>query len=175
MGEPVDTAVQKATVPPNGDWLIKLSRRKDQRKYYLHENGMTTARVDHLMLLPEEIAKQLAYALKTQHPDFTAKAMKCPKRFLKNLTGKRMEKPKSVHTFTADPSLRDCPFCGGIAEVGEVKDGQGRRMFAVRCSECSCGTVYLKTRAAATGRWNARKRTTETKGGGNGKGQEDKR
>lgn len=166
MGEPVETvaptAEPKAPEPPKGDWLIKLSRRKDQRKYYLHERGMTTARVDHLMLLPEEVAKQLAYALRTQHPDFTATAMKCPKRFLQKPTGKKKkEKPKSVHTFTTDPKLRGCPFCGGVAEVGEVKDGQGRTMFAVRCADCSCGTVYLKTRAAATGRWNARTKHKE--------------
>ena len=155
------TADQKPPEQPKGDWLIKLSRRKDQRKYYLHERGMTTARVDHLMLLPEADAKQLAYALRTQHPDFTATAMKCPKRFLQKPTGKKKEKPKVIHSFTDDPKLRDCPFCGGVAEVGAVKDGQGRRLFAVRCADCYCGTVYLKTRAAATGRWNARTKHKE--------------
>ena len=156
MDEPVETvaptAEPKPHEPPKGDWLIKLSRRKDQRKYYLHERGMTTARVDHLMLLPEADAKQ---------PDFTATAMKCPKRFLQKPTGKKKEKPKSIHSFTADPRLLGCPFCGGVAEVGDVKDGQGRRLFAVRCADCYCGTVYLKTRAAATGRWNARTKYNE--------------
>lgn len=155
--ECASTKVQEQQPGNAGYWIVKLSRRKDQRKYYIHEKGMTTARVDHLMMLGEDDAKKLAYAIKTQHPDFTARAMQCPKRFLQKPSAKKA-RPKRVHRAAAASaaSLAACPHCHGLAEVHEVSDTASGKLFAVRCCECGCGTPYLETREAAVARWNAR-------------------
>lgn len=164
MGEPADTASltsePKASDPPKGDWIVKLYRRKDQRKYYIHEKGMTTARVDHIMLLPEADAKQLAYALRTQHPDFTARAMKCPKRFLHPVQGKpkkpkRKRQPIMTHAMEDLASLLTCPFCGGQPFLDSSCSDRGK-WFSVRCANCNAQTDEKATARAAVNTWNRR-------------------
>lgn len=170
MGDPVETVAPTADLlprpteppaeePPKGDWYVKLIRKRDQRKYYIHEKGMTTARVDHLMLLPEEVAKQFAAALRKNHPDFTAVAKKCPKRFLHPEQGKPKKKSKRqpilTHAMEDLASLLLCPFCGGQPFLDSSCSDKGK-WFSVRCSTCNCQTDEKATAKAAVNTWNRR-------------------
>ena len=171
MGEPVETVAPTAGLPllhdppaeapPKGDWHVKLIRKRDRRKYYIHEKGMTTARVDHLMLLPEEVAKQFAAAIRRNHPDFTAVAKKCPKRFLHQEQGKPKKKKKLkrqpilTHAMEELSGLLPCPFCGGQPFLDSSCSDRGK-WFSVRCATCNAQTDEKATARAAVNTWNRR-------------------
>lgn len=163
MGEPVETVAPTAEVRQPEDWYVRLIRKKDQRKYFIHRNGQTTARCDHIMLLPEEVAKQLAAALRKNHPDFTAVAKKCPKRFLHPVQGKRKarkpEGPVLSHAMEDLKGLLLCPFCGGQPFLSITCDDRGK-WFAVRCSGCNVQSEDKATKEAAIKRWNRRVKPT---------------
>lgn len=70
-----DDTTPAAGVPPK-EWIVKLTRRRDGKKYYFRHDGCTTARLESSMRLDKEVAMQLAAAIRTQHPVFTARAMR---------------------------------------------------------------------------------------------------
>ena len=59
---------------PESDWIVRIERRRDGKRYFFRHDGNTTARYESSMRLPKEIALQLANAIATQHKDFTARA-----------------------------------------------------------------------------------------------------
>lgn len=59
---------------PESDWIVRIERRRDGKRYFFRHDGNTTARYESSMRLPKEIALQLAHAIATQHKDFTARA-----------------------------------------------------------------------------------------------------
>jgi len=58
-----------------GDWIMRLKRRRDGRKYYYRHDYCTTARKESSLQMDEATAKQLALAITTHHPDFYAWAV----------------------------------------------------------------------------------------------------
>lgn len=48
---------------------------------------------------------------------------------------------------------RNCPFCGGLADIGTAESGT---RFFVYCVDCDARSALLKTRAAAVEMWNNR-------------------
>lgn len=58
-----------------GDWIMRLKRRRDGRKYYYRHDYCTTARKESSLRMDEATAKQLALAITTHHPDFYAWAV----------------------------------------------------------------------------------------------------
>lgn len=77
-----DGAVLAEELPDQQEqrWIIKFRRKRDGKHYFYRHDGNLTARMESSMLLDETIAKQLAYAITKQHPDFVATAHKYPKR-----------------------------------------------------------------------------------------------
>lgn len=71
-----DNGLEQANTP----WIVKFTRRRDGRHYYFRHDCGLTARRESSMLLDEGVAKQLAEAVRQQHPDFTARAMPYPKK-----------------------------------------------------------------------------------------------
>ena len=59
---------------PEPAWIVRIERRRDGKRYFFRHDGNTTARYESSMQLPKEIALQLAHAIASQHPDFTARA-----------------------------------------------------------------------------------------------------
>lgn len=51
-----------------------------------------------------------------------------------------------------DLKLRECPFCGGKAELFHSYDGY----HCVQCTCCACGTIHVRTERAAIRMWNRR-------------------
>ena len=51
-----------------------------------------------------------------------------------------------------DLKLRECPFCGGKAEMFHSYDGY----HCVQCTCCACGTIHMRTERAAVRMWNRR-------------------
>jgi len=68
-------------VPPTvndrqvGAWVLRLKRRRDGKKYYYRHDCCTTARKESSLRMDEKTAKQLAFAISSQHPDFYAWAV----------------------------------------------------------------------------------------------------
>ena len=56
------------------DWIVRIERRRDGKRYFFRYDGCTTARHESSMRMSKDIAIQLAHAIATQHPDFTARA-----------------------------------------------------------------------------------------------------
>ena len=62
---------------------------------------------------------------------------------------------------SAEPKLRECPFCGGEAELrvaSEIWNGDGSVSIGgwkVSCTECDIET-YLESRETAIEKWNRR-------------------
>ena len=63
-----------------GLWVVKCTRRRDGKHYYFRHDCARTARRESSMLLDECVARQLAEAIRRQHPDFTARAVPYPKK-----------------------------------------------------------------------------------------------
>ena len=51
-----------------------------------------------------------------------------------------------------DLKLRECPFCGGKAELFHSYDGY----HCVQCTCCACGTIHMRTESGAARMWNRR-------------------
>ena len=51
-----------------------------------------------------------------------------------------------------DYKLRECPFCGGKAELFHSYDGY----HCVQCTCCACGTIHMRTESGAVRMWNRR-------------------
>ena len=58
-----------------GNWIMRLKRRRDGKKYYYRHDYCTTARKESSLRMDETTAKQLALAITTHHPDFYAWAV----------------------------------------------------------------------------------------------------
>jgi len=58
-----------------GNWIMRLKRRRDGKKYYYRHDYCTTARKESSLRMDEATAKQLALAITTHHPDFYAWAV----------------------------------------------------------------------------------------------------
>ena len=52
--------------------------------------------------------------------------------------------------------IKQCPFCGGKAEVNHVSLGGYETGYDVRCPDCGCGTDYCDKRQQAIDAWNRR-------------------
>ena len=50
--------------------------------------------------------------------------------------------------------LKPCPFCGGAAEIEDVRGGD---IFMAHCkADQKCGSVVAETKAEVAAKWNAR-------------------
>ena len=70
---------------------------------------------------------------------------------------------RSVSTVSVKDSqiLRECPFCGGEAEMLTAESMNGGYLFGIMCNDCrSRGDVY-DTEAEAIAAWNTRTATTD--------------
>ena len=69
---------------------------------------------------------------------------------------------RSVSTVSVKDSqiLRECPFCGGEAEMLTAESMNGGYLFGIMCNDCrSRGDVY-DTEAEAIAAWNSRAERT---------------
>lgn len=71
------------------DWIVRLKRRRDGKWYFYRHDGCTTARIESSMLLTKDVAAQLAHAIASQHPDFTARAMRYDSKAHKTIKEKK--------------------------------------------------------------------------------------
>lgn len=58
-----------------GNWIMRLKRRRDGKKYYYRHDYCTTARKESSLRMNEATAKKLADAITKHHPDFYAWAV----------------------------------------------------------------------------------------------------
>ena len=58
----------------DNDWIVRIERRRDGKRYFYRHDGNTTARHESSMRLTKEVAVQLAHANTANHKDFTARA-----------------------------------------------------------------------------------------------------
>ena len=132
---------------PNNDWIVRFERRKDRKKYYFRHDCALTARRESSMRMTEAIAKALAAAVRKNHPDFTARAMKydSPAHL------KAEKKPRSPKTDAPYP----CPVCRGTAFVA-TSVTEGWKLYEVVCDSCGIRTRPCKTRQEAILAWNCR-------------------
>lgn len=56
----------------NSEYIVRLKRRKDGKRYFIRHDGCTTARYESAMKLDYDTARKLAKAIDTQHKSFRA-------------------------------------------------------------------------------------------------------
>ena len=71
------------------EWIVRLQRRRDGKRYFFRHDGCTTARIESSMLMTKDVAAQLAHAIASQHPDFTARAMRYDSKAHKTIKEKK--------------------------------------------------------------------------------------
>ena len=71
------------------DWIVRLQRRRDGKRYFFRHDGCTTARIESSILLTKDVAIQLANAISSQHKDFSARAMRYDSKAHKTIKEKK--------------------------------------------------------------------------------------
>lgn len=61
---------------PQGDWIVRVSRRDIERFYFLDKSYNVNARRSSAVRMDKETATQLAKAITTHHKTYKAKALK---------------------------------------------------------------------------------------------------
>jgi hypothetical protein len=61
-------------------------------------------------------------------------------------------------------NIKDCPFCGGIGNMGRVDRypdcdiQEDKYAYYIRCVSCACEGPWAKSESSATKLWNTRTR-----------------
>ena len=55
-------------------------------------------------------------------------------------------------------NLKECPFCGGKADIFVVNDDgeNNKEGFVASCNNCGCSTIFCESEAEAVTPWNNR-------------------
>lgn len=77
------------------DWIIRIERRRDGKRYFFRYDGCTTARYESSMRMSKDVALQFAHAIASQHPDFTARACRFDSPVHRNKTARKLKKKEN--------------------------------------------------------------------------------